>query len=256
MLYYPDWNGSNRGCIGDGQEPYYMLVNSKYYLSESIEECCEKFYEWDYYTCTGTTPELKHGEYYPDWSGGSSSCSNDIDEIPPYMINNQAWYFSSSLRDCCERHFHWDVNECLGTEAVGSGEWYVKYDASTCVQDCDGASPCGGLAATWDETFSDKKKCCKEKLWWSRKCISNSAWRMWVSSSSSMSRLVGIGAEFCWCRCAHVNLLRPTSLETKLELACHGQWCRMFVKGGALVESLRLLSIIYLNMAALIYVEG
>ena len=174
MLFYPDWNGSNKGCLADAQEPYYMLINAEYYLSETREECCEKFYEWDYYACTGTTPELKHGEYYPDWSGSSSSCSNNVDEIPPYMINNQAWYFSSSLKDCCERHFYWNRNECLGTEAVGSGEWYVKYDANTCVQDCDGASPCGGLAAGWDETFSDKKQCCQNKLWWNRRCLSNS----------------------------------------------------------------------------------
>jgi hypothetical protein len=25
MLFYPDWAGSNEGCIDDGKEPYYML---------------------------------------------------------------------------------------------------------------------------------------------------------------------------------------------------------------------------------------
>jgi hypothetical protein len=208
MLFYPDWNGSNEGCIDDGkyayiaryveicmqheltdlssysfiylfcfcigQEPYYMLSNHDFFLSNTREECCKKFYAWDLYSCTGTAPTLTNGEYYPDWSGGSNTCVKD-GEIPDYMLyNNQAWYLSTTLQKCCEKHFYWNINECLGTSpddsAVGTDKWYVEWDTNTCVQDCVGASPCGGIAETWDQLYSSKEQCCNERLPWISKC--------------------------------------------------------------------------------------
>mmetsp|Transcript_9303 Transcript_9303/g.18784 ORF Transcript_9303/g.18784 Transcript_9303/m.18784 type:complete len:188 (+) Transcript_9303:2-565(+) len=172
MLYYPDWDGANEGCVDDGKEPYYMLTNHQYFLSNTREECCKKFYEWDYYSCTGTRPQSS-GDYYPDWTKllvSSSSCLNDGKE-PKYMFNNPTWYLSSTLKQCCQRHFYFDVNNCMGTELEGTEKWYVKYEAMTCVQDCVGASPCGGIANSWDELFGSKKKCCDEKVWYDSKCV-------------------------------------------------------------------------------------
>jgi len=156
-----------------------MLSNHEYFLSNSREECCNSFYEWNFYSCTGSTPTLTNGEYYPDWSGGSSTptCLKD-GNIPNYMLYNQRWYLSSSLRQCCERHFYYDINSCLGTSpdtsSVGTDKWYVDYAAETCVKDCEGVSPCGGLAESWDELFEDKKECCGKKLYWNSKCLTKS----------------------------------------------------------------------------------
>jgi hypothetical protein len=155
-----------------------MLSNHQYFLSNTREECCKKFYEWNYYTCTGTRPKSNDGEYYPDWTGASvtSTCLND-NKAPEYMLNNQKWYFSKTLRQCCERHFHWDLNKCMGDTIVGTNKWYVNYDANTCVQDCAGASPCGGVAESWlskDELFGSKKECCDKKMWWDIKCRTRS----------------------------------------------------------------------------------
>eukprot|EP00984_Skeletonema_dohrnii_P029480 scaffold20142_cov80-Skeletonema_dohrnii-CCMP3373.AAC.3 len=166
MLYYPNWGGTNEGCVDDGQEPYYMLSNHQYFLSNTREECCKKFYEWDFYTCTGTMPELTNGEFYPDWSGGGTSTCRADGKIPDYMISNQKWYLSTTLKKCCERHFYWDINECLGTTAVGTDKWYANYEDAKCVQDCSGASPCGGVANFWEELYSTKEQCCKTKLGW------------------------------------------------------------------------------------------
>ena len=158
-----------------GKEPYYMLGNAQYFLSNSIEECCEKFYEWNFYECSGTTPELTHGEWYPDWSGGGSTCLADGEiPVPDYMLSNQNWYLSTTLEKCCERHFYWDINECLGITVVGTDKWYVSYEDMKCVQDCSGgALPCGGVANPWEELFNSKEKCCKEKLSWVPRCRSN-----------------------------------------------------------------------------------
>ncbi len=147
-----------------------MLSNHQYFLSNTREECCKKFYEWNYQSCSGTKPELTNGEYYPDWTVSSTStCLND-DKVPGYMLTNQAWYLSTTLEKCCERHFSWNVNECLGTTAGGSNEWYVSYEDKTCVQDCSGASPCGGIANSWEELYSSKEECCQEKMYWIPRC--------------------------------------------------------------------------------------
>ncbi len=149
-----------------------MLSNHHYFLFNTREECCKKFYGWNYYACVGTSPVLTNGEYYPDWSGSGSStstCLND-NKMPSYMLTNQAWYLSTTLEKCCKRHFSWNVKECLGTSAEGSNEWYVRYEENTCVQDCSGASPCGGIADSWQELYSSKAKCCQEKLYWIPKC--------------------------------------------------------------------------------------
>jgi len=148
-----------------------MLSNHQYFLSNTREECCKKFYEWNYYSCTGTRPKL-NGEFYPDWSGKSttSACLND-NKMPEYMIQNQAWYLSKTRSECCKRHFNWDFNNCMGTTNAGTRKWYAKYDATTCVQDCVGASPCGGVAESWDELYQDKTTCCKQKMWYDNKCM-------------------------------------------------------------------------------------
>ena len=147
-----------------------MLVNHQIFLHNSREECCEMFYDWDYYTCAGTRPELTHGEWFPDWTRSSTTCAND-DQMPDYMIKNQQWYFSTTQRKCCERHFHWDINTCLGIDYVGTNKWYVDWDKFICVKDCEGVAPCGGaVEGSWIETFGSKKACCKEKLSWSADC--------------------------------------------------------------------------------------
>ena len=153
-----------------------MLGNAQYFLSNTRKECCEKFYEWNYYPCTGTKPDGS-GDYYPDWNGSPATCKND-GNMPDYMLNpdNARWYLVSTLKECCERHVHYDLNNCMGssgTPVAGSDEWYVEYSANTCVQDCTGSSTtCGGLVeGSWVETFSTKKACCDAKLWYYPDCI-------------------------------------------------------------------------------------
>ena len=89
------------------------------------------------------------------------------------MMNSPTWYLSSTLKECCERHFHWALKDCMGTQVVGTGKWYVKYEAETCVQDCTGGSNCGGIAESWDEVFDSKIACCDAKMWYNNDCVSN-----------------------------------------------------------------------------------
>jgi len=142
LLFYPDWHGSNERCLDDGEEPLYMLQNKEYFLSNSLLECCEKFYAWDIYGCTGTSPVLTNGEFYPDWEGVNDHCTRE-GEIPLYMLNNQRYYLSPTLEDCCEKHFSWRKDDCMGSTMAGSNKWYVVYGSQseeTCVKDCSTTS--------------------------------------------------------------------------------------------------------------------
>ena len=92
-----------------------MLSNHRFFMFNTREDCCKMFYSWNYYTCTGTTPSLTNGGYYPKWTGSiaSSTCVNDGNQ-PSFMLDDQSWYFSTTLRQCCKKHFHWKFNECIG----------------------------------------------------------------------------------------------------------------------------------------------
>ena len=148
-----------------------MLSNYDYFLSSALEECCKNFYNWNLFSCTGTTPTLTNGEYYPDWEDSDTCVKGG--EVPKYMFHNQKHYFSPTLQKCCEKHFHYEMNECMGTANAGTNEWYVSYEDKTCYQDCSGVAPCGGVVNFWVDTFTTKEKCCKEKLDWLplRKCV-------------------------------------------------------------------------------------
>mmetsp|Transcript_14874 Transcript_14874/g.24355 ORF Transcript_14874/g.24355 Transcript_14874/m.24355 type:complete len:387 (+) Transcript_14874:3-1163(+) len=174
-LYYPDWSGSNEGCIADGKEPYYMLSNHGYFLSSTLEECCQNFYQWDYFSCLGTTPTLTNGEYYPNWSGGGSNTCVKDGNVPEYMFYDQSWYLSPTLQKCCEKHYHWNLHECLGSLFVGTEKWYPEWGTDTCVQDCEGASPCGGAAESWNDLYSSRDQCCTMRFSWNKEVCMGSA---------------------------------------------------------------------------------
>ena len=141
-------------------EPYYMLSNYDYFLSSSLEECCRNFYKWNLSDCLGTTPTLTNGEYYPDWED-SHTCVKGGD-IPKYMYHSQSHYLFPTLQKCCEKHFHWEVNECMGTSVnavyEGTKKWYVNWIDDVCLQDCEGELPCGGPVETWNELYSSREQ--------------------------------------------------------------------------------------------------
>jgi len=62
-------------------------------------------------------PLLALLNWYPNWSGGSSTCKNDINSAPLYMRLN-TMFFENSLEMCCKRYYSWAYNECAGENAV------------------------------------------------------------------------------------------------------------------------------------------
>ena len=76
-LWYPDWDGADEGCIGDGNEPEYMTSNSMHYLYAQKADCCQAHYGYNYEECVGAKRGASKGLYYPDWDTNDNTCLND-----------------------------------------------------------------------------------------------------------------------------------------------------------------------------------
>ena len=50
-LFYPDWAGTNKGCLNDGNEPNYMAANPTQWMHSTLDSCCKKYYFYDHAKC-------------------------------------------------------------------------------------------------------------------------------------------------------------------------------------------------------------
>ncbi|KAL7503822.1 hypothetical protein ACHAXN_001894 [Cyclotella atomus] len=107
--------------------------------------------------------------FYPDWSGINKGCLSNNQKLPPQYMNSRTdLWMNTSLEECCETNHQYILNTCLGISSSSSGftKWYINFNTWECVQDCDGASPCGGLANSWDVMYDTRQTCCGERKWW------------------------------------------------------------------------------------------
>jgi hypothetical protein len=73
--FYPDWYGDNLGCLNDGNPPEWIMANPSYYMSDKLEVCCIKFYQWNYNSCAGLN--VGTGKWYMKYSTGK--CVKDCE---------------------------------------------------------------------------------------------------------------------------------------------------------------------------------
>lgn len=131
-LWYPDWQGTNLGCLRDGNEPLYMVQNPTNFIYSDKASCCAEHYSWNEASCLGGIggTSISHGtsaassgsKYYADWTSGSDdsdTCKND-GNAPEYMINNAATWLWDTLADCCAKHFGYKLAECNGSSTATS----------------------------------------------------------------------------------------------------------------------------------------
>jgi len=179
-MWYADFVGNVGTCKTGGGQPMYMNTSPSIWLHATLDACCSKHYSYDLATCLGsssgsssgssTTSTLIVAGWYPAWHTTSDSiCKNDgLQE--PYMNKNPTTYIASTLDACCKRFFNWagQVNTCITNSggtlsaavAAGTGKWYKRSEDWICVKDCVGSDPCGGLAASWEETSYDTRRAC------------------------------------------------------------------------------------------------
>lgn len=135
-LWYPDWEGENKGCKRDGNEPLYMIENPTTYMFSSKSDCCNEHYTWNLPECMGSSTSGR--KYYPDWSG-DDTCKADGD-APKYMLLNPTLWLYSTLSECCSENYSWKLNECLGSSDAGSASLYYpdwSGDNDGCINDGD-----------------------------------------------------------------------------------------------------------------------
>ena len=107
--FYPDWHGENTGCLNDGNQPDWVTANALYYISDTLEECCIKFYQWNYVECTGLKPGT--GKWYMQYSTGKcvKDCEDQTD-CGGYAADwDNLW---DSKMTCCLKQKWWDVTNC------------------------------------------------------------------------------------------------------------------------------------------------
>ena len=183
-LWYPDWEGSNKGCLRDGNEPLYMVTNPAGFIFSDKRSCCEEHFSWGFNVCMGGIggTNISHGsgssnaagsdsgsgdKYYADWTSGDDTCKND-GNAPDYMVNADAVWLYDDLNSCCEQFFSYKLAYCKtggGTVSyTGTDKWYASWDDATCFKDCAvEGTDCGGPADYYqtNNLFDSKAKCCK-----------------------------------------------------------------------------------------------
>lgn len=140
--YYADWSPSGNGCRNDGNEPNYMAANPTNYLYSTLDKCCTAHFGWNYLACMGQLDNVcARSLWYPDWSGSDEGCLDDGNE-PTYMAQNPTYYLYASKVDCCQQHYNWRYNECVGAKrSVNAGLYYPDFDNQAHICRNDGAQP-------------------------------------------------------------------------------------------------------------------
>lgn len=110
--WYPDFSGGANVCKADGRAPMYMKMSGTFFEA-SIEACCERFFSWDYYVCTG----IEVRGFYPDW-GESETCIDVVDTMPDYMRNNPEHWLFDDIEGCCNRHYGYDYARCVRSGGI------------------------------------------------------------------------------------------------------------------------------------------
>lgn len=182
-LFYPDWSGTNEGCIADGNEPKYMTSNHKHYLYVTIEECCHEHYDWDYIACTGKVNKRNNRLYYPDWLGSPQGCGTGGGQ-PKYMNAAPEWWLYETLEQCCKTNFEWFLADCLGDEAPTAPSpsspsapgmtyrWYPDWLNGNEICKNDGQEP-GYMSSGQGFLHDTQKSCCNQNFSWHMdKCMS------------------------------------------------------------------------------------
>lgn len=176
-LYYPDWEGDNKSCKNDGKQPTYMSNNVNAWMYEDLESCCRASYMYNLNACLGSGEFSGSKKWFVD--SEQLKCVQDCNGPSPCGGLSDGWETTYSTPEaCCEKTLWWlNKEECVfdstGDHTAmpsGSDEYYVDWETFTCVRDCVGPAPCGGLARSWDLLYTFKDACC-DRLPWVADCL-------------------------------------------------------------------------------------
>lgn len=180
VAFYPDWAGGTGTCLDQSVTPptNYLFIVVTGYLEATLELCCDRYYPGtSYNSCVTGGGGVVTGtdKFYADWTASPQRCSKDCatDDGPScgglLGPGTGVTTYVDALT-CCNAHFasiKSDYCEAVsgGGTWGGSGEFYLDTSENICVQDCDGAAPCGGIVTqSWITTYDTIALCCSSKL--------------------------------------------------------------------------------------------
>lgn len=190
FLFYPDWSPGGAGCLNDGDHPPYMAANPSGYLFSTSASCCSQHFGWNYDACIGAGLGIcARALFYPDWGGADEGCLDDGNE-PPYMTDNAMYYMFSQLADCCQEHYGWNYDTCIGASSnVNNGQYYPDFSNTDHVCRNDGAQPpyMNNSPSHWmHDTLAE---CCNTNYLWNYNNCIGSPGATSTSGSTSTSGL-------------------------------------------------------------------
>jgi len=189
--YYPDWIDLTRTCLSDGYEPFYMTT-SQYWLSDSLEQCCEQFYSgWTKNLCLHPEGSGGSGLWYVSETLGKCviDCEGDVGVNCGGRVNLAQENLFTDPRNCCETKLPWVFTDfCVAYSLScnhygGTDRWYSGdiSGSKVCVRDCDPVdgvtASCGGLVEDSFVVLHDSvEDCCSAEHDWmtSELCVARS----------------------------------------------------------------------------------
>lgn len=106
-------------------------------------------------------------EYYPSWHTGDETCIND-GNAPNYM-KDDGTYYASSLEECCEQYYWYDIQTCMGSIPMDVEGFYPAWgDANEikCMSVADVSPPAYMLSDPTAWIDADIETCCSRNYGW------------------------------------------------------------------------------------------
>ena len=115
--YYPDWEGGNESCLVDNSStpaPEYMQV-TKLWFSDTLGECCDKYYEYNPGECKGSS-SIGSNKYYVNFD--TWKCVRDcaVDSgVDCGGFSERDWTDEEfdDKSSCCTKYVSWNYKECM-----------------------------------------------------------------------------------------------------------------------------------------------
>lgn len=148
-------------------------------IFKTPQECCAARLNWispDLCVPRSQNDKYYTEKFYVDYIG--VKCAKDCPEEDDLPCSGNPVYMMKTLydtaKDCCEKTLWWlNIDQCVADvngvdyQPTGSGEWYVDWviDYGTCVKDCEGVAPCGGIREQWETGYPSSAACCESISW-------------------------------------------------------------------------------------------
>jgi len=122
--FYPNWGGLEEKCldnsVGTENMPGYMRTNYNDFVSDDLETCCAKHYDWAKADCIVNSGGTYAGssEWYVNWVSLKcvKDCNDSSDVSCGGFAKNWDELFGDSAADCCGNISpDLTISECIET---------------------------------------------------------------------------------------------------------------------------------------------